>query len=179
LEELGYIDKSSTTPSGKTLASVYGEKDLLIVEAMSKINWHEFNPAEFVGFLSTFLFESRGDKNENGFKIPKGKLSEAISEMVHIWAEIHQCEIDHDLEPMSEPNLGFVSAAHRWAIGHSLTSIIKGSDLTVGDFVRSMKQVLDLSRQIRAVYPGHRELIDQAILRIDRGVVSYTSGIEH
>ena len=50
---------------------------------------------------------------------------------------------------------------------------MKGIELTVGDFVRNMKQIIDLLRQLRAAAPQLQEVIDQALTKIDRGVIAY------
>ncbi|NDF57248.1 MAG: hypothetical protein EB134_05575, partial [Actinobacteria bacterium] len=71
------------------------------------------------------------------------------------------------------PDFGFCWAAHKWASGSSLTSVLKGSDLTVGDFVRSMKQIIDLLRQLRIAAPQLQLNIEQALKKIDRGVITY------
>jgi ATP-dependent RNA helicase HelY len=43
----------------------------------------------------------------------------------------------------------------------------------VGDFVRAMKQIIDLLRQLRAAAPDLQPTIDQALKQIDRGVIAY------
>ncbi|NDI08954.1 MAG: hypothetical protein EBY71_02325, partial [Actinobacteria bacterium] len=50
---------------------------------------------------------------------------------------------------------------------------LKGSELTVGDFVRAMKQIIDLLRQLRSAAPELQVVIDQALVKIDRGVIAY------
>ena len=90
-----------------------------------------------------------------------------------IYGKIHDAESDLNLEPMRAPDLGFCWASHKWASGHSLTSILKDSDLTVGDFVRSMKQIIDLLRQLRGAAPQLQTVIDLALTKIDRGVIAY------
>ena len=74
---------------------------------------------------------------------------------------------------MRAPDFGFCWASNKWASGHSLTSILKGTELTVGDFVRNMKQIIDLLRQLRAAAPQLQAVIDQALTKIDRGVIAY------
>jgi ATP-dependent RNA helicase HelY len=74
---------------------------------------------------------------------------------------------------MRAPDFGFCWASHKWASGHSLTSILKGSDLTVGDFVRSLKQIIDLLRQLRSAAPQLQSVIDESLKKIDRGVIAY------
>jgi ATP-dependent RNA helicase HelY len=56
-----------------------------------------------------------------------------------------------------------------------LTAILKGSDLTVGDFVRSMKQIIDLMRQIAIASPDLEPIVSEALSKIDRGVVAYAA----
>lgn len=74
---------------------------------------------------------------------------------------------------MRAPDFGFCWPAQRWANGHSLTAVLKDSDLTVGDFVRNMKQIVDLLRQLRAAAPELQPMIDLSLNKIDRGVVVY------
>ena len=97
----------------------------------------------------------------------------ALEIVSKIYAKIHDAESDMNLEPMRAPDLGFCWASHKWASGHSLTSILKGSELTVGDFVRAMKQIIDLLRQLRAAAPELQPIIDQSLKQIDRGVIAY------
>jgi ATP-dependent RNA helicase HelY len=58
-----------------------------------------------------------------------------------------------------------------------LSSILKGSDLTVGDFVRSMKQIIDLLRQISIASPHLSSIVKDALTRIDRGVIAYSGAV--
>jgi ATP-dependent RNA helicase HelY len=51
--------------------------------------------------------------------------------------------------------------------------VLKDSDLTVGDFVRNMKQIVDLLRQLRSAVPNLQPIIDISLGKIDRGVVVY------
>ena len=74
---------------------------------------------------------------------------------------------------MREPDLAFCWASYRWASGHSLAAILRGTELTVGDFVRAMKQMIDLLRQIGNASPHLSQTVDNALKRIDRGIVSY------
>ena len=64
-------------------------------------------------------------------------------------SELDQLEKDNELSFLREPDLGFAWAAYRWARGTRLESVLDESpDLTPGDFVRSVKQLIDLLDQI-------------------------------
>ena len=75
-----------------------------------------------------------------------------------------------------KPDFGFCYASFRWANGHSLSSILKGTDMTVGDFVRSIKQLIDLLTQIGGAAEELRPACREGIKRLDRGVISYMLG---
>lgn len=174
LEKLGYIENDLISKTGRLLAKIYGETDLLIAESIQAGVFNSLVPADLVSVISACVYESR---NEEAAKIPKGDIQVALAAISKIYGKIHEIEIDMNLEPMRAPDFGFCWAAHKWASGNSLTSILKGNDLTVGDFVRSMKQIIDLLRQLRAAAPELSELTDQALSKIDRGVVSYAGAL--
>ncbi|NBU93855.1 MAG: RNA helicase, partial [Actinobacteria bacterium] len=125
---------------------------------------------DLVTVMSVFVYESRAEEPS---KIPRGDVTEALSKISKIYGKIFNIENDHNLEPMRAPDFGFCWPAQRWANGHSLTSVLKDSDLTVGDFVRNVKQIVDLLRQLRTAVPDMQPIIDMALKKIDRGVVIY------
>ena len=170
LDKFGYIDNDVITKSGKLLAKIYGETDLLISESIQAGVFNTLAPADLVSVISACIYESR---NDEAAKVPRGDVQLALAIVSKIYAKIHDAESDMNLEPMRAPDLGFCWASHKWASGHSLTSILKGSELTVGDFVRAMKQIIDLLRQLRAAAPELQPIIDQSLKQIDRGVIAY------
>jgi len=170
LDKFGYINNDAIAQSGKMLAKIYGETDLLIAESIQAGVFNQLSPADLVAVTSSCIYESR---NEEAAKVPRGEVQNALAIISKIYGKIHEAESDLNLEPMRAPDFGFCWASHKWASGHSLTSILKGSDLTVGDFVRSMKQIIDLLRQLRAAAPDLQVVIDQALAKIDRGVIAY------
>jgi len=170
LDKFGYINNDAIAQSGKMLAKIYGETDLLIAESIQAGVFNQLSATDLVAVISSCIYESR---NEEAAKVPRGQVQNALAVISKIYGKIHEAESDLNLEPMRAPDFGFCWASHKWASGHSLTSILKGSDLTVGDFVRSMKQIIDLLRQLRAAAPDLQVVIDQALGKIDRGVIAY------
>ncbi len=170
LKELGYLEANTITPPGRLLAKIYGETDLLISELVRKEILIGLNASELVSVLSSLVYEARRDESP---KIPHGKIQDVLSQMVGVWHDLHERELDLGLEPMREPDLGFCFSSYRWASGHSLSSIVKGTDMTVGDFVRSMKQIIDLLRQLGNATRELAPIVEEALKRVDRGVVTY------
>jgi ATP-dependent RNA helicase HelY len=170
LKELGYLEANTITPPGRLLAKIYGETDLLISELVRKEILIGLNATELVSVLSSLVYEARRDESP---KIPHGKVQDVLSQMVGVWQDIHERELDLGLEPMREPDFGFCFSSYRWASGHSLSSIVRGTDMTVGDFVRSMKQIIDLLRQLGNATRELAPIVEEALKRVDRGVVTY------
>ncbi len=96
--------------------------------------------------------------------------------MTRLWGELDGIEHDHKLSFMREPDFGFAWTSHAWASGRSLEQLLS-DELTAGDFVRAVKQLIDLLDQIRAA-AGDSELAGTAAgaaADLRRGVVAYTS----
>jgi ATP-dependent RNA helicase HelY len=75
------------------------------------------------------------------------------------------------------PHGGLASECAAWSSGKPLSRILD-PDLTPGDFVRSIRQLIDLLRQI-AQTTHNEQLRDTSLLAIDslnRGVVAATQG---
>ena len=174
LEKFGYLNNDAITTNGKLLSKIYGETDLLIAEMIRREAFGQLTAAELVSIVSVFVYESRKDSPP---KLPRGQVEEVLADLVKVWIEINDLETELGLEPIREPDAGFCWASYRWASGHSLTSILKGTDLTVGDFVRSMKQIIDLLRQIAIASPHLSPIVKDALGRIDRGVIAYAGAV--
>lgn len=174
LEKFGYLNNDVITTNGKLLSKIYGETDLLIAEMIRREGFGQLTAAELVSIVSVFVYESRKDSPP---KLPRGQVEEVLADLVKVWIEINDLETELGLEPIREPDAGFCWASYRWASGHSLTSILKGTDLTVGDFVRSMKQIIDLLRQIAIASPHLSPIVKDALGRIDRGVIAYAGAV--
>jgi ATP-dependent RNA helicase HelY len=155
LERLGYLDGDTVTADGRRLAGLYTELDLLASECMRRGLWDDLAPAELAACVSALSFESRQADDAHPPRLPKGRVPDVLAEVVRTWSELDQLEKDNDLSFLREPDLGFAWAAYRWARGVKLESVLdESSDLTPGDFVRSVKQLIDLLDQIASAAPA-------------------------
>jgi ATP-dependent RNA helicase HelY len=175
LIELEYINQDRTLVQGEILAKIYCESDLLLAESIRRGLFHQITSAELLSVVSTLIYEGRGEENLSP-KIPGGNIPDTLSEIIKVWSELVSIEERFHLKSQREPDLGFVWIAFRWANGHSLSSVLKGSDLSVGDFVRNIKQLIDLLNQIATASPELAKKCREGIKSIDRGVVSYFVG---
>src|SRR5579871_6154403 len=155
LERLGYLDGDTVTADGRRLAGLYSELDLLAAECMRRGLWDGLSPAELAACVSALSFESRQPDDTHPSRLPKGRAPDVLAEMVRTWSELDQLEKDNDLSFLREPDFGFAWAAYRWARGVKLETVLDESpDLTPGDFVRSVKQLIDLLDQIASAAPA-------------------------
>jgi ATP-dependent RNA helicase HelY len=175
LEELGYVDGDAVTPAGRRLGGLYTELDLVAAECLHRSTWAGLSPPELAACVSALTFESRRPEDASAPRLPPGSSREVLADMIRVWGELDTVERGHSLSFLREPDLGFAWSAHAWARGVDLERAL--GDLTPGDFVRAVKQLMDLLDQIAAA-AGRDPLAATARAAIDalrRGVVAYSS----
>ncbi|MCU0300365.1 MAG: DEAD/DEAH box helicase [Candidatus Nanopelagicales bacterium] len=181
LAELGYLsdagEAAAVTPAGRQLSRIYGESDLLAMECLRTGLWAPMGPAELAAACSALVYESRG-ADVAGAPPPRvpGAIRQALDETMRSWARLEVVEKRHGLPGTRAPDLGFAWAVHRWAGGATLRTVLEGSELTAGDFVRWCKQVMDFLGQLASA-TGDQQLAQTARAAIDamrRGVVAVT-----
>jgi len=175
LDHLQYIDGEKPTVQGKILTKIYAESDLLLTESIRRGLLDDLNATEFLSVVSCMIFESRSQENLAP-KLPSQKVTSTLTEIISLWAALEKIENDFGVKTQREPDAGFCFISYKWASGNSLNSVLKGSDMSVGDFVRSTKQLVDLLNQIGGASEKLRPVCKDAVKRIDRGVVAYLMG---
>ena len=172
---LGYIEGEKLLPQGYILSKIYAESDLLLTESIRRGVFAELQPAEIISVASVMIFESRSQEDLSP-KIPNDVVANAIALITRIWAELEDLELEVGVKTQRAPDFGFCHMIYRWANGTSLNQVLKGSDMSVGDFVRSTKQLIDLLGQIATASPDLNKKCREAVKLIDRGVVTYMLG---
>jgi ATP-dependent RNA helicase HelY len=176
LDQLGYTEGDTVTEEGRRLAGLYTELDLLVAECLRRGLWDGLAPAELAACVSALTFESRRPDDASPPRLPHGRSREVLADMIRVWGELDGVEKEHRLSFLREPDLGFAWTAHVWARGRSLEQVLSG-DLTPGDFVRAVKQLIDLLDQIAAAARAApvADTARRAIAALRRGVVAYSS----
>jgi ATP-dependent RNA helicase HelY len=167
------------TTAGRQLSRIWSESDLLIAECLRAGVWKGLNAAELASVCSAMVYEARRDEPAAP-RLPQGSVREALAETVRLWGEVSEREAEYDLPLSREPDLGFGWASYRWARGDSLDKVLSSladdsSALPAGDFVRWMRQLLDLLEQLSradAIDPGIRSTAAAAISALRRGVIA-------
>jgi ATP-dependent RNA helicase HelY len=176
LDALAYLDPADgdrVTDRGRGLMRIYSDLDLVAAEALREGMWDDLTPSQLASVLSVLVYESRRP-DESAPRIPGGAIAATIERMVRLWGELERLEKDHKLSFLRPPDAGFAWTAYRWAEGDSLDEVLTRADLTAGDFVRQMKQLVDFAGQIADAAGDSpvRKTARAAVDLLRRGIVS-------
>jgi ATP-dependent RNA helicase HelY len=179
LTELGYLDGDTVTAKGARLARIYTEQDLIVAVCLDDEVWEELSPAGLAAAVSALVFEPRGDDLAMPAVPADEELKTALAATHRAYIRLAALEQSHGLAFLRPPELGFATAAYGWANGRSLERILgeDATELTAGDFVRWMRQLLDLLDQLAQAAPaGSRVRVTarEAMDALRRGVVAYS-----
>jgi ATP-dependent RNA helicase HelY len=167
------------TDDGRWLRRLYAENDLLLAECLRRGAWDGLDPAGLAAVVSTVVYQSRRDDAPDPYIPggPTGRLAAVLDETQRVWSEVDDLEEAHGIEATGPLDLGLVGAMYRWASGKTLDSVLRGSDLAAGDFVRWCKQVIDVLDQLGGAAPSEklRSTARKAQDAVLRGVVAYSS----
>jgi ATP-dependent RNA helicase HelY len=171
LGEREYIEGWRTTGAGLVLASIYHESDLLVTEALRGGLFDGLDPGALAGVVSAFTYESRraGDDPE-----PRQQtVIERLAELGTLAGELRADERRVGLRRTRRPDPGLARAVISWSTGATLDSVLRETDIAPGDFVRNVRQLIDLLRQLAQATPDRRtgEAAGQAVALLRRGVV--------
>jgi ATP-dependent RNA helicase HelY len=180
LESWAYVDGWSLTAGGELLSRIYSESDLLVAEALRTGVLDAVSPAELAALVSCFTYERRGPDADRAPPAvwPTSLVAQRCRELRRLWKELRANEDDAGLPETRAPDPGLADALHAWASGDALADVLDEDDeLTGGDFVRNVKQVVDLLRQIAVAAPSPetRAAADAAADACFRGVVAASS----
>jgi ATP-dependent RNA helicase HelY len=180
LDALHYLDGDKTTEAGDRLSRIYTELDLVAAECLRVGVFDDLEVPELAAALAALVYESRSKDEPSSPRLPRGEVREALDRMGTIWRDLSALERDMRVDFLRSMDLGFCWAAYRWASGASLAEVLYESDLAAGDFVRWVKQLIDLTEQVAdAAGPTPlRRTARQVTDQIRRGVIAYASVVD-
>ena len=180
LEAWGYLEGWALTERGQVLARTYHESDLLVAEAMTSGLLDGLDPASLAGLVSCFTYEQRGPTTPPPPWFPSRLVRTRWGDLERLADELRADEEAAGLPGTRAPDPGFVPLAHAWAAGEPLGEVLGDEELSGGDFVRNIKTLIDLVRQIGDVAPdpATARAARQAAEALHRGVVSISSTLD-
>jgi ATP-dependent RNA helicase HelY len=177
LEARGYLDGWAPTAKGERLARLFHEADLLLAESLHAGIFDDLDPAQLAGLVSTFTYERRGAEDGPEPWFPTTELRRRWGRIEELRAEVVDAEERAGLPATRELDAGFVAMAHAWASGEELPAVLEDEELSGGDFVRVVKQLIDVLRQLADAAPllDTSRAASRAADRLYRGVVASSS----
>jgi ATP-dependent RNA helicase HelY len=183
LASYGYLETSEAgvltiSRDGQRLRRIYGEKDLLISQSLRMGAFSDLDAAEVAALASVLVYQAKREDRGLRPKMPSVSLESAVDTVVREWSALEDVEEANKLPLTGEPELGLVWPIFKWAKGRHLQDVLSGTDLAAGDFVRWVKQVIDLLDQLAKIPdldPRIARLCADAIKLVKRGVVAYSS----
>jgi ATP-dependent RNA helicase HelY len=183
LSVYGYLEDAgdgrlNISADGQRLRRIYGEKDLLISQSLRLGAFNDLDAAEVAALASVLVYQAKREDRGLRPRMPSVSLETAVDTVVKEWSVLEDVEEEHKLPLTGEPELGLVWPLYKWARGRHLQDVLSGTDLAAGDFVRWVKQVVDLLDQLAKIPgldPRLARLCAEAINLIRRGVVAYSS----
>ncbi|MHC6230891.1 DEAD/DEAH box helicase [Arthrobacter sp. MMS24-T111] len=183
LSAYGYLEDTGDgrlliSPDGQRLRRIYGEKDLLISQSLRLGAFDDLDATEVAALASVLVYQAKREDRGLRPRMPSVSLETAVDIVVREWSALEDVEEENKLPLTGEPELGLVWPLYKWARGRHLQDVLSGTDLAAGDFVRWVKQVVDLLDQLAKIPgldPRLSRLCVEAINLIRRGVVAYSS----
>lgn len=165
-------DPPVVSARGRVLAGVYADVDLLVAEALLDGLLDGLAPSDLAGVAALLVHEARRDDVPPPDGLPSATLDAVAERIAQLADAIRADEAAVGITPMRELDPGFVAPVVRWAQGATLEEAVGDLEVSGGDFVRNVKQVIDLLGQLRDVSDGpRREALDAARRSLQRGIV--------
>jgi ATP-dependent RNA helicase HelY len=179
LIELEYLDDSDAdlqvTESGKMLARIYGERDLLVAEALRLKIWDRLDAPSLAAMAAALVYEPRRDDENFEPRAVKGNFQESFTKTQILWDELEALSKKYRLQRSSRLEMDLSYPIYRWATGAKLDLVLESADLLPGDFIRWSKQIIDLLEQLaKASEEAMSSKAKDAIDLVKRGIVAYS-----
>ena len=182
LGELGYLvdddhGRLGLSAHGRALRRIYGERDLLVAEALRRDLWRDLDAAGLAAMACAIVFEARRDDGQAPeYALPRGAFRPALERTQELWARLDDLEREHRLPGTDPLATSLALPMQKWAQGTALDVVLRDADLAAGDFVRWCKQTIDLLDQISLVADGKvGRTARTALDSVRRGIVAYSS----
>ena len=172
LGDRGFLDGWRLTEDGLALAGVYHESDLLVAEVLRAGVLDDLEPAHLAGVASSLTFEARRVGDEP--PVPRqARVVERLAAVESLAAGLRADERKVGLRRTRRPDGGLARSVVAWASGGTLDRVLRDAEVAPGDFVRNVRQIIDLVRQVGQVAPeaATRANADLAVALLRRGVV--------
>ena len=171
----GMVDGWALTTRGMSLTGIHNEADLLVAEVLGAGILRGLNASMIAAALSCLTYRKRGPGDPSTVSLA-GEFPHLFDRLNRLAEEVANAEQEVGLTPADPPDPGFAHRIHAWVGGADLVDVID-EDLPPGEFVRNVRLVADLLRQVAATaVPEIAVVALEAEDRLDRGVIALSAG---
>ena len=175
LEARNMVKAWSLTDRGFVLTRIHNEADLLVAEVLHAGLLGGLGAPMVAAVVSCLTYRKRGPGEPSRIQLG-GEFPDHFQKIARLAEKIASDERAASLNPKDPPDPGFAHYIHAWASGAELAEVLD-EDLVAGEFVRNIRLVADLLRQVGLIAgPEVAAAALEAESRIDRGVVSLSAG---
>ncbi|MFM7126562.1 MAG: hypothetical protein ACKOYO_06865, partial [Actinomycetota bacterium] len=180
LANWNYVEGWALTDKGRVLARTFHESDLLVAECLTRGLLDGLEPEVFCGLLSVFVYEHRSSDTPPEPWFPSNEARKRWRRIEAVSQELHLLEHQARLTTHRAPDPTYIAVAHAWAAGEQFAEVVETEELSGGDFVRTIKQLIDLARQVALMAPDPetRRCAERSADLLRRGVVAASSALD-
>ncbi|WAQ83495.1 hypothetical protein PtA15_3A866 [Puccinia triticina] len=183
LKELKFIDNRATVLlKGRVACEINSSHELILTEVILDNILAEFDPAETVALLSSFVFQGKTESEpcltpnlQRGCE----RLAKIADRIEAVSLRNKVADYDQANSGKGRPNFGMVELVWQWAQGMPFSELMEMSEIQEGVIVRTMtrldescREVRDAARIIGDISLGKKMEACQALIRRDVVFVS-------
>jgi superfamily II RNA helicase len=171
LDGRGFVNGWRLTEDGAVLAGIYHESDLLVAEALRHGVFDGLPPPALAAVVSALTYEPR--RAEPTSRPPGPEVAERLGALAGLCEGIRTDERRLGLRRTRRPEPGLATGVADWAAGVGLERVLDQVAVAPGDFVRNVRQLIDLVQQLAEAAPRveTRTAAARAVRLLRRGVV--------
>jgi ATP-dependent RNA helicase HelY len=153
MESFGFAESWRLSDRGKTLQSIFHEMDLLTALCIDEGLLEDVTAAELAALVSVLTYEHRSRLDPPPPWFPNQNTKKKAERIMAYSRQIRAEEAKRGLPETREPDPTIFGQVHGWASGHELSDVLD-DDTPAGDFVRNIRQVVDLLGQLADCSPS-------------------------
>ena len=156
LEAWGYLDGCGRSPTAASAwPGSFHECDLLVVECLRQGLLDDLDAGHAGRAGVGVHLRAPQSRAPAGAVVPVGhRCGSGGSRIEALARELAEMEDEAGLPLSRLPDPTFVAVAYAWAAGEGFAEVVEAEELSGGDFVRNIKQLIDLLRQLAEVAPS-------------------------
>lgn len=161
------------TPLGEMTSHIRAQNDLLISLVLENLDVDSLTPVDLAVILSTLVYEPRRFMKYD--LAPCSRTAKKIfKELLYIADDLRYVQEVENIRLPITIEFDFAPIVALWANGCRWSSLFKFTEMSDGDVVRSMRQLIDLLRQLETIPcmpPAFHAKVREAIPLIDRDLI--------